>query len=130
MRPNMKHTKITRTVKILMGIALISYLCLAIAGPLLHNHNSARPSLNTFCDTPGNTCPHSDHDTGTNHNTGHRCCPICHFDVVASGAVSAQIVLLVVALLCSFAITFAQTHFYLPQSVSCVYLRAPPALQA
>jgi hypothetical protein len=124
------NIKAFRFSDILMGMALMSYLVLSLAGAVLHNHPASFLPSNIiekvhshYHDCHGSEKPekHDQHDEKDHHD-----CPVCHFNAVVIGAILVKAIIALVALLCLYLIFSRRDNPHFSQNHSAIYLRAPP----
>lgn len=118
----------------LMGMALMSYLVLFLAGSMLHNDPFCFSFLNDIEEL--HTRRHKDpccpkHEKHDHHNEeNHHDCLVCHFNAVAAGAVLAEAVAVPSALLFLCEVLWNHNPLHLSQFFSRFYPRDPPSFSS
>ena len=119
--------------KLLMGMALVSYLVLYLAGALLHNHSndivSGDESGKVHAHVCVGCCRCGDADESGGHGSGSPDeCPVCRFNAVVVGALVVTAVAVVLALRAAIAEFSDPEYIRSFQYYLSVYLRGPPTL--
>ncbi len=117
--------------KILIGIGLVGYLVLSLAGAVLHNHPVDILPFAQCCNATWHhheCCDCESHDNHKKHrHEHHHDCPVCYFNAVVVGALEVTAITILVVLLYLCSVCCRYNNFYPIEKSFCIYLRGPPS---